>query len=46
MAAPDGNLYITEQAGNAIARLNPVIGQVTLFPGAHPGGRPAGPGAG
>jgi len=27
--APDGNIYVTEQGSNAIARLNPVTGQAT-----------------
>jgi len=30
--APDGNLYVSEQAANAIARLNPATGQATDFP--------------
>jgi virginiamycin B lyase len=30
--APDGNIYVTEQGANAIARLNPVTGQATDIP--------------
>src|SRR6185437_7773255 len=30
--APDGNLYVTEQGANAIARLNPVTGQAADLP--------------
>jgi virginiamycin B lyase len=30
--APDGNLYVTEQGSNAIARLNPDTGQATDIP--------------
>jgi virginiamycin B lyase len=30
--APDGNVYVSEQGSNAIARLNPVTGEVTDFP--------------
>jgi streptogramin lyase len=30
--APDGNLYVSEQGANAIARLDPTTGQATDFP--------------
>src|SRR6266851_5143371 len=30
--APDGNIYVTEQGTNAIARLNPTTGQATDIP--------------
>jgi virginiamycin B lyase len=30
--APDGNLYVTEQGANAIARLNPMTGQAVDLP--------------
>jgi virginiamycin B lyase len=39
---PDGNLYITEQDANAIARLNPRTGRVREFPIPTPDSTPLG----
>jgi virginiamycin B lyase len=39
---PDGNLYITEQGANALARLNPQTGQVQEFPVPTPAATPLG----
>jgi len=44
-AAPDGNLWFTEEAGNKIGRISPT-GAISEFPlavGAMPGGIVAGP---
>jgi len=40
--APDGNLYISEQFANAIARLNPTTGQAIDFPLPTPNSGPQG----